>query len=147
MNRTYPDETCWILEELDNIRKDLKKTGKYMDLNPENMKAADIHMQYFIICIYPESPCCGYAVGTFIHKNGRVFRFHYDVRNLRMTDISRVILKTRHGIMFTDWKDTDFGRKAFWENTPMEDLDEEERSLRDLMASIETACRNADLPF
>lgn len=150
----YPSETYKIISEYEKVHADLRDMYKYEDIDKDNFKVTDIEVLFFMTCMNPESVCYGTAVGAFIYKDGRVYRFHYNIhtphskgphKSNQMSCIDRVILDTRNGITSVDFKDTVFGTKAFWDHTPMDSLDPAAKSLRELMISLKLYCRQQNL--
>lgn len=146
----YSAETLQLIEEHELIHADIREWQHYEDQPLDDIKATDIDMLYFMVCICPESMSYGRGLGAFVYKDGRVFRFTYNIhtphckgphRSNTFTNIDEVILNTRHGITTADTRESDFGSKAFWYHTPMECLKDEEISVRELMLSVQAYCR------
>ncbi len=50
-------------------------------------------------------------------------------------------MKNRHDVVLPQTVETSFGIKAFWHHTPMDCLDDEAKSLREFMKSLQLYCR------
>lgn len=152
-NSLYPPETRQILDEIEEQKELLKRFG-YTDADITGITATDIRMLYFMVCLDPESISYGTGTGVFTYKDKKVFRFHYNIHtpwskgprlSNRMTSMDQALLKTCFGIPMMEFTDTAFGQKAFWDHTPVSELDDGERSLRELMASLKAYCRKENL--
>lgn len=159
-NNCHSAETQLIIDEYEKVRIDVRDTYKYTDVDPDNFKATDIKVLFFMICMEPESPSYGKATGAFIYKNEqvyqdeRVYQFYYNIHtpyskgphlSNQMTCINRVVLNNRHGITTIKFEESCFGSMAFWIHTPMDCLTPEARSLRELMKSLQSYCRKENL--
>lgn len=153
-NNRYPSETYQIIDEYEQVHIGLRDTYKYKDIDKDNFKATDIEVLFFMICMEPESVCYGTAVGAFVYKDGNIYRFDYNIHtphskgpriSNQMTHIDHVVLDTRRGITSVKFEETVFGAKAFWVHTPMDILDPEAKSLRELMISLQLYCRQQNL--
>lgn len=150
----YPQDTQSIIRIEEEIHEDLKRL-KYEDMDLSGLKPVPgIDVLYFMACMCPESVCYGSGTGMFVYKDGRVFRFSYNIHTTyskgphlsnRMTGIEQVILEEKHGIAMTRHIMSMFGKGAFWMHTPMDCLDDEGKALRMLMGSIQEYCREMDL--
>lgn len=154
METTYSAEIQAIIDEEEEIRKDIREQYKYTDVDSGNFTATDIRVLYFMVCLEPKSTCYGRGLGAFVYKDDSVYRFHYNIHTTyskgphlsnKMTSISRIIMRERHGIAATERLETSFGRKAFWMHTPDDCLNPEEKALRELMKSLAVYCRKEDL--
>lgn len=152
-NNLYPPETCQIIDETKEQKKFLTAFG-YTEADVTGITAAGIQMLYFMVCLNPESIGYGTGTGSFVYKDGRVFKFQYNIHTPwskgprlsgRITSISQAVLKTYFGIPMVEFTDTLFGQKAFWTHTPVSELDDGEQSLRELMASLKAYCRKENL--
>ena len=150
----YPSETYQIIDEYEKVNISLRDMYKFEDIDKDNFKATDIEVLFFRACLEPESVCYGTAVGAFIYKDGKVYRFDYNIHtphskgpriSNQMTHIDHIILDTRHGITSVKFEEIVFGMKAFWAHTPMDILDPAAKSLRELMISLQLYCRQQNL--
>lgn len=153
-NRNWPFETYQIIDGYEKNRTKSVELFGYTDVDIDNFKASNIRMLHFMICLKPESVAYGRGIGAFVYKDGRVFKIHYNIHtphskgphlSNQMTLIEQIVLKTYFGITVTECVSTSFGAKAFWNYTPMDCLDPEARSLRELMISIRSYCRKENL--
>lgn len=150
MDITYLHDTQKIINELQNICKLLIKDYKYMETTAEEFHMDNGRLLYFLVCLEPESTCYGCGTGAFLYKDGRIFRFHYNIHtpyskgphvSNTMTNIEETIWVDRGNVSYVHNVRTEFGREAFWHHTPISCLNEEARTLRTLMASLQAYCR------
>ena len=150
----YSLEVKMIIKEQEIMRTEIRDIHKYIDVNPVNFEVDNIDILYFMICLDPESTFYGTGNGVFVYNNEQVYLFRYNIHTPHskgphisntMTSVDQLILKDRHDITMLETKETEFGFKAFWDHTPMECLNQEEKSLRQLMRSIQSYCRKENL--
>lgn len=95
----------------------------------------------------PTSPLYGRIVGVLQYENNQ-YRFHFIVHhpddrisdNEMVTIESFEIVKDKYGLDHIKTKETNFGRRAFWQNTSLADLkgyDEKSYQLRHIMMAIQ----------
>lgn len=139
-------------EERDRIQ--LKNSYGFTDADTAGLSAPGITVLYFMTCLAPASVFYGKAMGAFAWRDGRVFRFHYNIHTPRskgpglsnqMTEIKEVTTEEFYGETVVNHKHTDFGGRAFWIHTPMDMLNAEEKSLRAFMESLQRYCRAEEL--
>lgn len=154
MEIKYSTDTQRIIDIQQEIQTGCMNDYGYTDISTENFQAMDIEILYFMVCLKPESPCYGTGTGAFVYKDGRVFKFHYNIhspyskgphRSNTMTSIDELVLRDSYGIVSVDMKHTVFGSEAFHYYTPTNCLDDESRSMRELIKSIQTYCRKENL--
>ena len=113
-----------------------------------------------IICLFlgrnPKSNQYGDMIGFFEYIDGRIFRFRFHVHkpnqkyaqlSNKMTNIEMIVehnYPELNDIHYTV-KDTDFGVKAFWNNTPTSSLENEDLDLRQLMQNLTKYSRKHNL--
>lgn len=120
------------------INEGLIENYAYVPVKVDGLGTHGMKVLYFSTCTSPESPAFGAGCGAFLYKDD-IYRFHFDLRSNQMTTVEQVILKQDKTIgPYIKHEATAFGRRAFWDNTTMEDLDESEKALRRLMRSLES---------
>lgn len=138
----------------EKIRTCMIAHDNFQSIEPSQFTAPGIHMVDFLVCLEPKSQFYGIAYGTFIHESGKVLRVMYNIhtphskgphRSNTIKSIEQVVWRCIYGHVMVEYRETDFGKKAFWFHTPMDCLDEEARSLRILEMSLQAYCREEDL--
>lgn len=122
-------------------------------LPANELSTSDITVTSAFLGKNPKSPMYGKIIG-FFDKNNRTYKFTYNVHKFnnhnphssnKMTDLEEIV--TVNGR--PDTIDTEFGDKAFWENTPLKYLkdigDTDAYILRKLMNKITEYSRKNDL--
>lgn len=147
---SYLPDTRKIIDDHDGIRKNIMKDYHYTDIPVEHFPVPNIRMLYFMVCLEPESVSYGNGSGAFVYKDGRVFKFHYNIHkpdfkgphiSNQMTNVEEIVWSENDGIGVTRFAETCFGMQAFWDHTPMSCLNEEAGTLRTLMKSLQAYCR------
>ena len=144
------EEQGFILERLDEIYNGLCKDYKYRLVQKEAIQTDGIKILYFAVCLEPESPAYGRALGTFQYGDD-IYQFHYNIhtpsskgphRSNQMQSIEKVVIKEyRTGGKDLKYEETAFGQRAFWMHTPMSMLNEKEQALRRLMKGLQAYVR------
>ena len=120
------------------INEGLIENYAYVPVKVDGLGAHGMKVLYFSVCTSPESPAFGAGCGVFLYKDA-VYRFHFDLGSNHMTVVEQVVLKQDKAAgPYVKHEETAFGRRAFWDDTSMDDLDEIEKALRRLMRSLES---------
>lgn len=100
-----------------------------------------IRLIYLIRCTEKGQMHDGRGSGVFIY-GGRAYRFHITLKDggWQMESLDGLIFKDDGYGGYVKPEETCFGRKAFWDNTPADCLDEEEKTLRKLMRYVAGYC-------
>lgn len=153
MDINYLPDTKKIIEMYTENKRNLQADYHYTDIPVTNFPVDNIRMLYFMVGLRPDAMSYGRGIGAFVYKDGRVFQFHYNIHTPHskgphlsntMSSIEEVKLQVKYDIVLTQCVGTNFGNQAFWAYTPMSCLDEESKTLRILMKSLQTYCRKKD---
>lgn len=150
-----------IVDEHLRIKESLKNDFHYEDIPVEKCfylpglmsESSNIQLLYFMVCLEPESISYGRGIGAFVYKGNHVYRFNYNIhtphskgphRSNQMTNIQEVVWFHNENFESVKTIDTHFGDEAFQTHTSLAYMDEEAKSLRLLMKSLQDYCRKQD---
>ena len=121
-----------------DMREKIIKEYAYVTVKVDGLGTHGMKVLYFSACTSPESSAFGTGCGAFLYGDA-VYRFHFDLKSNQMRAVEQVILRQDETSgPYIEHKVTDFGHRAFRDDTFMKDLDESEKALRRLMRSLES---------
>lgn len=124
----------------DGLNLDLINTSTYEELSTKKIEVKELYLG-----VDEKRAFYDKMVGI-IEYNHKVYRFIYNISDCYMECIEEVVKVKEdfRGIELEslDFRETDFGSKAFWENTPISYLrqigDDRDTELRRLMNKLKT---------
>lgn len=147
-----------IIKEYMEMREDLKRTHHYEDIDLNSLPIPEdcqekIRMLYFMICLDPESTSYGKGKGAFVYNEEAVYQFTYNIhtptrkgphQSNQMDNIQQVVWFVDGEFESVKCVETNFGARAFLDNTSSNWLDTESYMLLLLIKAVQMYCRGMD---